>query len=130
MAYGEKEERVRAAKDKLIQSKSPGAYEDATTISKQQGAKTNKEIESKAKTITHNRSVDAEKNLTRAKMHSANMELSKGTQAGHYVTSNSDNTKPLTPAQKQGEAKRPAVGTDADAKKKYGSKSHNNGYTN
>jgi lipoate-protein ligase A len=31
---------------------------------------------------------------------------------------------------KQAEAKRPAVGTDADAKKKYGSKSWNNGYTN
>jgi hypothetical protein len=39
-------------------------------------------------------------------------------------------TKVTKPADKQAEAKRPAVGTDADAKKKYGSKSHNNGYTN
>jgi hypothetical protein len=54
----------------------------------------------------------------------------KGTQTGHAVTDSKNYTKPLTPAQKQAEAKRPAVGTDADATKKYGSKSHNNGYTN
>ena len=54
----------------------------------------------------------------------------KGTQSGHAVTDNSNHTKPLTPAEKQAQAKRPAVGNDADAKKKYGSKSWNNGYTN
>ena len=34
------------------------------------------------------------------------------------------------PASKMESAKRPAVGADVDAKKKYGSKSWNNGYTN
>ena len=54
----------------------------------------------------------------------------QGTQAGHAVTDNNNHTKPVSPAKKQAEAKRPAVGTDADAKKKYGSKTWNNGYTN
>lgn len=54
----------------------------------------------------------------------------KGTQSGHAVTDNSNHTKPVSPAQKQAEAKRPAVGTDKEAAKKYGSKSWNNGYTN
>jgi len=93
MAYGEKEEKIRAAKDKLIQSKSPGAYEDAIVIAKQQGAKTDKKIESEAKTIAHNRSVDAQKNLTRAKMHSANMELLKGTQKDHAITDSKNHTR-------------------------------------
>ena len=51
-------------------------------------------------------------------------------QPNHYVTTDKNFTKPVSPAKKQAEAKRPAVGTDADAKKKYGSKSWNNGYTN
>jgi len=54
----------------------------------------------------------------------------KGTQAGHAVTNNDNHTKPISPAQKQAEAKRPAVGTDKSAAKQYGSRSWNNGYTN
>jgi hypothetical protein len=54
----------------------------------------------------------------------------KGTQAGHAVTDSKNNTKPLTPAQKQAEAKRPAVGNDAAVAKKVQGPSHNNGYTN
>jgi hypothetical protein len=74
---------------------------------------------------------EVDKNHIQAQVDQYNRDRKpKGTQAGHTVTDSSNNTKPLTPAQKQGEAKRPAVGTDADAKKKYGSKSHNNGYTN
>ena len=38
--------------------------------------------------------------------------------------------KPMTPAQRQGMAKRPMIGADKSANKKYGSKSNNNGYTN
>ena len=38
--------------------------------------------------------------------------------------------KPMTPAQRQGMAKRPMIGNDKAANKKYGSKSNNNGYTN
>ena len=51
----------------------------------------------------------------------------KGTQPDHHVTDNNNHTKP---ASKMESAKRPAVGADVDAKKKYGSKSWNNGYTN
>lgn len=40
------------------------------------------------------------------------------------------NAKPLTPAQRQSRAKRPMIGADKSANKKYGSKSNNNGYTN
>jgi len=87
MAYGDAEETVREYKEKLIQSKSPGAYEDAIIIAKQQGAKTNKETEEQAKIILHSRIVDAEKNLARAKMHTSNVELLKGTQLNHTVTS-------------------------------------------
>jgi len=57
----------------------------------------------------------------------------KGTQADHHVTDNNSHTqtvKPMTPAQKQGEAKRPAVGNDAAVAKKVKGPSHNNGYTN
>mgnify|MGYP006273456597 CR=1 FL=1 len=51
----------------------------------------------------------------------------QGTQADHHVTDSKNHTKP---ASKMESAKRPAVGADVDAKKKYGSKSWNNGYTN
>jgi hypothetical protein len=54
----------------------------------------------------------------------------QGSQADHHVTDNNNHTKPVTPAQKQAEAKRPMVGTDKSAAKKYGASSHNNGYTN
>ena len=54
----------------------------------------------------------------------------KGTQAGHAVTDNSNHTKPLTPAEKQAQAKRPAVGNDKSAAKKANGPSWNNGYTN
>ena len=57
-------------------------------------------------------------------------DKAKGTQAGHAVTSGTSTTKPLTPAEKQAKAKRPAVGTDKAAAEEYGSKSWNNGYTN
>ena len=53
----------------------------------------------------------------------------KGTQAGHAVTDSKNNTKPLTPAQKQANAKRPAVGNDKAAAKNN-KNSWNNGYTN
>ena len=56
-----------------------------------------------------------------------------GTQSGHHVTNNDNHTKPVTAADKQAEAKRPAVGNDkAVAKKvaKDGGTSWNNGYTN
>ena len=54
----------------------------------------------------------------------------KGTQAGHAVTNNDNHTKPVSPAEKQAQAKRPAVGNDKAAAKEFGSKSWNNGYTN
>ena len=58
------------------------------------------------------------------------MEKNKGTQAGHTVTDNSNHTKPVTPADKQANAKRPAVGNDKAAAKKANGPSWNNGYTN
>jgi hypothetical protein len=57
----------------------------------------------------------------------------KGTQADHHVTDHTSHTqtvKPMTPAQKQGEAKRPAVGNDKAVAKRVQGPSHNNGYTN
>jgi hypothetical protein len=57
----------------------------------------------------------------------------KGTQANHHVTDSSNHTKPVTPAPKapaMPTKPKPAVGTDKSAKKKFGSASHNNGYTN
>ena len=54
----------------------------------------------------------------------------KGTQAKHHVTDNDNHTKPLTPAQKQAKAKRPAVGNDAAVAKEVNGPSWNNGYTN
>ena len=56
----------------------------------------------------------------------------KGSQADHHVTDHSTHTqtiKPSVPLPPEG-AKRPMVGTDKAAAKKYGSKSWNNGYTN
>ena len=56
----------------------------------------------------------------------------KGTQADHHVTDHTTHTqtvKPSVPNPPEG-AKRPMVGTDKPAAKKYGSKSWNNGYTN
>jgi hypothetical protein len=50
-----------------------------------------------------------------------------GTQPGHAVTTSKNNTKPVAPAMP---TKRPAVGADKSAQKKYGSSSWNNGYTN
>jgi len=54
----------------------------------------------------------------------------QGTQAGHAVTDSKNHTKPVSPAQKQAEAKRPAVGNDKSAAKKANGPSWNNGYTN
>ena len=54
-------------------------------------------------------------------------------QSNHHVTTDKNFTKPVSPAQKQAQAKRPAVGNDkAVAKKvaKSGGTSWNNGYTN
>lgn len=60
-----------------------------------------------------------------------------GTQPGHAVTTSKNNTKPITPSPKPApkattmpKGQKPAVGADKDAKKTYGSSSHNNGYTN
>ena len=54
----------------------------------------------------------------------------KGTQAGHHVTDNNNHTKPVSAADKQAQAKRPAVGNDKSAAKKANGPSWNNGYTN
>jgi len=59
-------------------------------------------------------------------------KAAKGTQTDHHVTDNNSHTqtvKPSVPLPPEG-AKRPMVGTDKPAAKKYGSKSWNNGYTN
>ena len=56
-----------------------------------------------------------------------NLAKPQGTQADHHVTDSKNHTKPASSMES---AKRPAVGADVDAKKKYGSKSWNNGYTN
>jgi len=57
-------------------------------------------------------------------------ERPSGTQAGHHVTSGDNHTKPVSAADKQAEAKRPAVGNDKSAAKKANGPSWNNGYTN
>ena len=75
MAYGDSAARIRTAKEKLIMRKSPGASEDARTIARQQGAKTSRQVETKAKLIASNRVNDAQKNLTRAKMQGADAKL-------------------------------------------------------
>jgi len=75
MAYGDSAARIRAAKEKLIMRKSPGASEDARTIARQQGAKGFKQVETKAKLIHQNRINDAQKNLTRAKMQGSTTKL-------------------------------------------------------
>jgi hypothetical protein len=53
--------------------------------------------------------------------------------AGAYkkpVAKTTPTPKPKTPAKPAMPTKRPAVGTDKDAQKKYGSSSWNNGRTN
>jgi len=60
----------------------------------------------------------------------AKKKEAQGTQANHHVTDNNNHTKPVSPAQKQAEAKRPAVGNDKSAAKKVNGPSWNNGYTN
>jgi len=75
MAYGDSAARIRAAKEKLMMRNSPGASEDARIIARKQGAKTSKEVETKAKLIAKNRINDAQKSLTRAKMQGANAKL-------------------------------------------------------
>jgi hypothetical protein len=54
----------------------------------------------------------------------------QGTQTDHHVTDNNNHTRPISPAQKQEEAKRPAVGNDKAVAKKVKGPSNNNGYTN
>ena len=54
----------------------------------------------------------------------------QGSQKDHAITDSKNYTKPVIPAQKQGEAKRPAVGNDKAVAKKVKGPSHNNGYTN
>jgi len=54
----------------------------------------------------------------------------QGSQADHHVTDNNNHTKPISAADKQAEAKRPAVGNDKSAAKKANGPSWNNGYTN
>jgi hypothetical protein len=46
------------------------------------------------------------------------------------ATKSMTNPKPMTPAQRQAQAKRPAVGNDKAVAKKAGKGSWNNGYTN
>jgi hypothetical protein len=74
---------------------------------------------------------EADKSRTKALVDQYNKDRKvMGSQPDHHVTDNNNHTKPVTPAQKQAEAKRPMVGTDKSAAKKYGASSHNNGYTN
>jgi len=75
MASGDSAARIRAAKEKLMMRNSPGASEDARIIARKQGAKTSKQVETKAKVIAQNRINDAQKNLTRAKMQGADAKL-------------------------------------------------------
>jgi hypothetical protein len=72
---GESAARIRAAKEKLMMRNSPGASEDARIIARQQGAKTTKQVETKARIIAQNRINDAQKSLTRAKMQGADSKL-------------------------------------------------------
>jgi hypothetical protein len=75
MASGDSAARIRSAKEKLMMRNSPGASEDARIIARKQGAKTSKQVETKAKLIAQNRVNDAQKNLTRAKMQGADAKL-------------------------------------------------------
>jgi uncharacterized membrane protein YebE (DUF533 family) len=68
--------------------------------------------------------------IDQQKKDEALMAKAKGTQAGHHVTDNNNHTKPVSAADKQAEAKRPAVGNDKSAAKKANGPSWNNGYTN
>lgn len=58
--------------------------------------------------------------------------VKQGTQAGHAVTNSTNHTKVVsTPAQSMpANSTKPMSADDKYARKKYGSKSWNNGYTN
>lgn len=70
---------------------------------------------------------DIAKQMLSPKTTLSDMEKRIKTQPDHHVTDSNNHTKPITPAMP---AKRPAVGTDKAAQKKYGDSSWNNGYTN
>ena len=74
---GESARRIRSSQEALVMRNSPGASEDARIIARQQGAKTSKQVETKAKVIAQNRINDAQKNLTRARMQSADFKLTR-----------------------------------------------------
>ncbi len=77
MAYGESKADIREAKERLMMRNSPGASEDARIIARQQGAKTKKQVEAKAKLIATNRVNDAKKSLTRARLQDPNFKLAR-----------------------------------------------------
>lgn len=56
--------------------------------------------------------------------------MSMGRTVKPKATKSTGTAKPLTPAQRQAQAKRPAVGNDKAVAKKAGKGSWNNGYTN
>ena len=142
MAYGDSAARIRAAKEKLIMRNSPGASEDARVIARQQGSKTSKQVETNAKLIAQNRTNDAQKNLTRAKMQGANAKLMRSVNPPTFKPPKSTaktapkatpkatakaNTKatakpkPMTEAQKQSKAMDKLMEKRKAASKKTGS---------
>jgi hypothetical protein len=88
--------KVLNASKAVSMRKSPGAFEDAITIAKQQGAKTNKQINSKAKIIVQNRINDSSKTLTRAKNQSPPNRLLRGTTGIGIVSGTKKVNKPLS----------------------------------
>jgi len=88
--------KVANAKETVAMRKSPGAYEDAIVIAKQQGAKTNKQITSKAKIIAQNRINDASKTLTRVKIQDPSNKLLRGTTNIGIVPGTKKVNKPLS----------------------------------
>lgn len=87
---------VKNKKEDLQMRKSPGAYEDAVVIAKQQGAKTGKQISTQAKQIVQNRINDASKNLTRAKMQDKSGKLLRGTTKVGKVSGTKSTAKSTT----------------------------------
>lgn len=96
--------------------------EKYNTNIKEQAAKLRADLAVSKKSPTRSEQAILDADAAIQRMNSASKP--KGTQANHHVTDSNNHTKPSMPT------KRPAVGADKDAKKKYGSSSWNNGYTN
>jgi hypothetical protein len=110
MAYGDSAARIRTAKEKLMMRNSPGASEDARIIARKQGAKTSKQVETKAKLIAQNRINDAQKSLTRAKMQGADAKLMRSVNPPTFKPPKVA-AKPKPKAKKKPAAKKPAKKT-------------------